>query len=104
MKKTFLALVAVLALTVSGCNQTQLAGAKTAVDTAGAVCQILVAASDPTLAPLCTTAVQIGDAVTALVGAHVPVTGAATDGPYKPTNDEVYAYLASHGAKALARH
>ncbi len=97
MKKLLVAAVLALGLTASGCTPGQLGTANTVIDVAGNVCQVIVAATDPKLAPLCTTAGAVADAIAALIKAH---SGAASTGvPYQPSNDEVYTYLATHGAK-----
>ena len=68
--------------------------AKTVIDTAGNVCQVVVAAVDPSLGPICTTAQAIADAIAALLAEHqaMGVTGAA------PSQGEIYNWLVAHGA------
>lgn len=87
-------LAAVFAFTLlAACTK---ATAKSAVDVAGNVCEVVVASVDPALPPICTTAQAVADAIVSIVGAHGPTgVGAA---PYKPSNAEVYAWLAAHGA------
>ena len=43
------------------------------------------------------TAGAVADAIAALVKAHASAASAGV--PYQPSNDEVYAYLSTHGAK-----
>ena len=99
MKKLLAIAIVALGLTASGCTSSQLHTANTVVDVAGSVCQVIVAATDPKLAPLCTTATDVADAITALIKAHSAA--ASTGVAYSPSNDEVYAYLAGHGAKLV---
>ena len=68
--------------------------AKTVIDTAGNVCQVVVAAVDPSLGPICTTAQAIADAIAALLAEHqaMGVAGAA------PSQGEIYNWLVAHGA------
>lgn len=97
MKKFLAIAILALGLTATGCTAAQLGGAHSIVDVAGDVCQVIVAATDPVLAPLCTTATGIANAVTALLAAHGPVKAGAE--AYAPSSDEIYQYLATHGAK-----
>jgi len=97
MKKLLIVAVLALGLTASGCTASELGAANTVIDVAGNVCQVIVAATDPKLAPLCTTAGAVADAIAALVKAHASAASAGV--PYQPSNDEVYAYLSTHGAK-----
>jgi len=99
MKKLLAIAVLALGLTATGCTKAQLGTANTVVDVAGNVCQVIVAATDPKLAPLCTTAVDVASAVTALIGSNA----AAAKAAYSPSNDEIYQYLATHGAKYVKR-
>ena len=102
MKKLLLAVAAAVSISLAGCTAAQLATANSVVDVAGNVCQVIIAATDPTLVPVCTTATGIASAITALIAAHVPTAADATT-PYAPSNDEVYKYLVAHGAK-LVKH
>ena len=94
-----------LALGLVGCTDSQWNVVHGAIDGAGAVCQVVVAATDPKLAPLCTTATAIADAVAALVRikTHSAADPNAPDGAYTPSNDEVYTYLANHGARTAKK-
>ena len=99
MKKFLAIAVLALGLTATGCTKAQLGTANTVVDVAGNVCQVIVAATDPKLAPLCTTATEVASAVTALIAGSAP----AANATYSPSNDEIYQYLAAHGAKYVKR-
>ncbi len=101
MKKLFAIAIMCLGLTASGCTASQFGTASTVIDVAGNVCQVIVAAADPKLAPLCTTASAVADAIAALIRTRPH--GASTGERYQPSNDEVYAYLATHGAKYAKR-
>lgn len=83
-----------LAGAVEACSAAQ---TKLYTDTAGTLCQVIVTATDPALAPLCTDATSLAEAIEALVGADGGI-GAA-----RPSQDAIYQYLATHGAKPLAR-
>lgn len=88
-------------LIVVSCTPQQVKVANTSVDVVAAACEVIVSSTDPKLAPLCSTAQAVAKAVSALIEAH-----ASTDqpgikpamAPYQPTRDEVYTYLAAHGA------
>ena len=103
--KTMIAGLA-LVLGIGACTPGQLAAANTVIDVVGNTCQVVLIATDPALVPLCTTATAIADAIAALVKAHshAALDPASPGGVYTPSNDEVYAYLASHGARAAKKH
>jgi hypothetical protein len=95
--KKILAAFAFVAVFV-GCTNSQTNAAITA---SGQVCEMVVqSVSHPELAPLCTSAQAVAAAVAALVQARQGATGATAAG-YAPSDDEVYAYLAAHGAKKV---
>jgi len=95
--KSIIASFIVLGLVV-GCTTAQIATAKTIVDDAGKVCEVVFVAADPTLAPLCTTAAD-------LVEAELLVQNSIVDGGLglapAPTNAQIYAYLKAHGATTV---
>ena len=56
-------------------------------DISGGICQVVVQALDPKLAPLCTTAEELEQVVSALIKGHGAGVGLST---YRPTQDEIY--------------
>jgi hypothetical protein len=98
-----LALGLALGLALTGCTATQ---AKTAVDATGNICEVVVTAADPALAPLCATAQAVADAVLALVGTpaagSVGTPAAGSVGTPKLAPGAVYAWLAAHGTPKVA--
>ena len=103
IKSIFASIVLLTASTLGGCSAAGQAKATTIEDTAGVVCEVVLQATDPSLASLCTTAAQVAAAVTALTAAHTTDAGtlAAAAKPYAPTTAEVYAYLQAHGATSV---
>jgi uncharacterized protein (UPF0210 family) len=112
IRNAFIALAACAALAVSGfaCTKQQEQTAQTVTTSANAVCEVVFTAVDPTLAPLCTTAEAVAQAIEALTAqasatltndAGTPVAAAVV--LVKPTNAQVYQYLAAHGAKTVAK-
>lgn len=91
------------ALFVSSCTPQQAKFVQTAIDAATGVCEVIVASTDPGLAPVCSSAEAVAEAIAALVEANsstqpqLGVRPAAA--PYRPSGDEVYAWLVAHGAK-----
>lgn len=92
----FVALVA-LALSVGACLSA--AQVKSLTDASGGLCQVVVQASDPALAPLCVPAQMLAEAIEALVGQA----GDAGVGAPPPSQDAIYAWCAAHGAKPVAQ-
>jgi hypothetical protein len=88
---------------LAACTPTQ---AKTAVDVTGNICEVVVTAADPALAPLCATAQAVADAVLALVGTpaagSVGTPAAGSVGTPKLAPGAVYAWLAAHGTPKVA--
>lgn len=104
-----LAAMALVAL-VAACTTAQFQKATTVTNASGQVCEIVVQATDPSLAPLCATAVAVTQAIIALgqqyALASASDAGASDAGPAAGfsavvTNDSLYAYLAQHGAKTV---
>jgi hypothetical protein len=86
-----LVLLGALVTGETACTASQI---KSATDASGAICQIVVQATDPALVPLCVTAQQLAEAIETLVGKDGGV-GAA------PSSDAIYQYLSSHGARPV---
>jgi hypothetical protein len=85
------------ALLVAGCTKTQANGV---VSVGNDVCQVVLYASDPALAPLCVTAEEIADAIIALTNLPAATPG----GRPKPTQDQLRAkVLEMRAAKAGAK-
>jgi hypothetical protein len=69
-------------------------------DNAGAICEVVVQAEDPKLAPICTTFDELASVKAELTGAKVsPATSPTTDAP-PPSRSAVYLALAARHAKA----
>lgn len=110
IRNAFLVLSAVASLAVAGCTQKEVQTAQNATTVAADVCEVVFTAVDPTLAPLCTTAEQVAEAIEALTAqVTVAVTddagaavGAATVA-VKPTNTQVYQWLVAHGTKPVTK-
>jgi hypothetical protein len=91
-----------LSLGTSGCSAAQ---NKVYTDGAGAICQVVVAALDPSLAPLCTSAQALAEAVEMFLGdggigaRAMVIQGSAGVVVATP----VYQYLLAHGAKPVVR-
>lgn len=104
MKIKHLIIALACSLSLGACSASQTGSV---IDTAGTVCSVIVAATDPKLASLCTTAEAIADAVAALtLSYHTEASDAgvrAASLPYEPSNDDVYLYLANHGAKEVKK-
>lgn len=72
---------------------------KSVTDTAGSVCQVVFLSVDPSLAPLCTTAQDVAKAIEALIA---QATDGGSTGAANPSQADVYAWLAAHGARTVA--
>jgi hypothetical protein len=103
--------VPVIALAgIAACTTAELQKVSTVTNASGEVCEIVVQATDPALAPLCATAVAVTNAILAL-GQQYAVAistdaGASDAGPTVGfsgvvTNDALYGYLAAHGTKTV---
>lgn len=107
IKPLRLGLALAMALFVAACTPQQAQVAHTSIDAAAAACEVVMSATDPGLTPLCTTAQAIAQAVASLVEANSKAIAASgvkpATAPYQPTGDEVYAYLAAHGARRVER-
>ena len=110
IRNAFIALAAVAALAVTGCTKAQETTAQTVTTTAGAACEVVFTAVDPSLAPLCTTAEQVAEAIEALTAqASATLTNdagvavAAATVAVKPTNAQVYQWLVAHGATPVTK-
>ncbi len=107
MKNTPWILALIAGLAASSCTPQQAKVAHVSIDAAAATCEVIMKATDPGLSPICTTAQAIAQAVTSLVEANARTTTSSDVrpalAPYQPTNDEVYAYLAAHGARPIER-
>lgn len=94
-------------LFASSCTPQQARIAQTAIDAATGVCEVIVASTDPALTPVCSSAESVAEAIAALVEANStvrPVSGVRPSAaPYRPSGDEVYAWLVAHGAKHVER-
>ncbi len=105
MKNIRKAVAALGLISLVACGAGALATATAVTNTAGVACEVVLQAADPSLASLCTTAVDVEQAIQALVAAHVTTTDAgkavAGAAPYKPTAAEIYAYLVAHGATGV---
>lgn len=108
MKKTHLLSFIVGAIAVASvgakCSETQVASA---TDAAGQVCEIVLQATEPQLAPLCVTAADVAKAVEALVAQRAAAAagdaGLVGAAPYVPSRAEIYAYLVGNGAKPVGQ-
>lgn len=100
MKSIYSLAIIVSALTCcTGSTQQRAATAQKYTDAAGAVCEVVVQAADPALAPICTTAVSVAKAIEALVAAKAAAATVSTAEIAQPTSDEIYQYLVAHGAQ-----
>lgn len=99
-----------LFVVLAACTTAELQKASTVTNASGQVCEIVVQAIDPSLAPLCATAQAVANAILALgqqyVVASTPDAGASDAGPAVGlsavvTNDSLYRYLAAHGTKTV---
>lgn len=98
-------------IALSACSDSQLRTARTTIDVTEKTCEVILTATDPGLAPLCTTAAEVAQVVTDLIEAHnkTALAEAADAGikpsiaPYHPTRDEVYASVAARGAATTNR-
>jgi hypothetical protein len=93
----------VLAL-VAACTAAQLASLRSVADSSGAMCSIVVLATDPTLSPLCATPSILADAYEALDAAYLASKGDAGadaagvgSAEFTPNQAALYAFVASHG-------
>lgn len=106
-KVTVLGLALAMALFAVSCTPHQAQVARTSIDAAAAACEVVMSATDPGLSPICTTAQAIAQAIASLVEANSKAIAASgvkpALAPYQPTGDEVYAYLAAHGARPIER-
>lgn len=100
-------LILAMALFASSCTPQQAKFAQTAIDAATGVCEVIVASTDPALAPVCSSAEAVAEAIAALVEANSdtqpPAGVRPASAPYRPSGDEVYAWLVAHGAKHVER-
>jgi len=82
--------VLALALSLSGCAA--LPGIVKGAG--GVVCQeIVVLSGDPQVAPLCASALEVADAVIAIIAAHSKGGSIDSPAPYAPAPQEVYATI-----------
>jgi hypothetical protein len=96
----FAATLAVGVLLASCTKSTETA----ATQAAGAVCEVIFAAEDPALAPLCTTAAQLAEALEAVLAASsadASVQGIAPVRPLVVDRTAVYEWLKAHGAQPV---
>ena len=104
MKNIRKAVAALGLISLVACGAGALATATAVTNGAGVACEVVLQATDPALASVCTTAVDVEQAIQALIAAHVTTdAGKAVAGtaPYKPSAAEIRAYLLAHGAAAV---
>jgi hypothetical protein len=94
----FAATWASASIAVTACTKTAF---NAAVNAAGQVCEVVFQALDPALAPLCTTAADVAQAIAAIVGTQADGGTGVASMSAAQVNSQVYAWLLSHGAQPL---
>jgi hypothetical protein len=95
---------------VTACTAAELTTAKAITAVVGQVCEVVFVSADPALAPLCTTAVELENAIQQAINEFQTTVvdgGVASSAPaakqHVPANNEVYATLLKRGnSKVLA--